>query len=173
MMETTKKLTLIFPLNHEEKKILLGWKKRGFGSGKFNGFGGKVEALESIREGAIRELHEECGLIANPDEIVQQGIIKFRQENSDRFSEVHVFSCTSWTGEPVESEEMAPRWFTWDEIPFDSMWPDDRIWLPKFLEKKNFHADFLFDFQNCTILDYRFEELNQNKTDDETPEKML
>jgi 8-oxo-dGTP pyrophosphatase MutT (NUDIX family) len=35
-------------------------KKRGFGAGKFNGFGGKVEPQESILEGAIREFREEC-----------------------------------------------------------------------------------------------------------------
>ncbi len=37
-----------------ESNILLGLKKRGFGSGKWNGFGGKVEANESIEEAAKR-----------------------------------------------------------------------------------------------------------------------
>lgn len=26
------------------------------------------------------------------------------------------------------SEEMKPQWFRKDEIPFDTMWPDDRYW---------------------------------------------
>ena len=32
----------------ERDSILLGMKKRGFGVGKYNGFGGKVEKDESI-----------------------------------------------------------------------------------------------------------------------------
>jgi len=35
-------------------KLLLGYKKRGFGMNKINGFGGKVEKGETVLEGAIR-----------------------------------------------------------------------------------------------------------------------
>jgi len=35
-------------------------KKRGFGEGKWNGFGGKNKAKETIIETALRELHEEA-----------------------------------------------------------------------------------------------------------------
>jgi 8-oxo-dGTP diphosphatase/2-hydroxy-dATP diphosphatase len=34
--------------------ILLGLKKRGFGEGKWNGFGGKIESGESVIQAAIR-----------------------------------------------------------------------------------------------------------------------
>ena len=34
--------------------------------GKWNGFGGKVEAGEDILEAAIREVKEECGIDVNP-----------------------------------------------------------------------------------------------------------
>ncbi len=42
-------------------RILLGMKKRGFGEGKWNGFGGKVNLIdgryqETIEEAAMREL---------------------------------------------------------------------------------------------------------------------
>ncbi|CAN0571511.1 unnamed protein product, partial [Ectocarpus sp. 12 AP-2014] len=39
-------------------------KKRGFGEGKWNGFGGKVESGESVEEAAKRELMEEAGVTA-------------------------------------------------------------------------------------------------------------
>ena len=54
-----KLLTLVFVL--KPGHVLLGMKKRGFGVGKWNGFGGKMHADESMVECAARELHEESG----------------------------------------------------------------------------------------------------------------
>lgn len=51
-------LTLLFI--HQNNQLLLGFKKRGFGKNKYNGFGGKVEQNESILSAAIRETQEEC-----------------------------------------------------------------------------------------------------------------
>ena len=47
-----KLLTLLFVLT--PGKVLLGMKKRGFGKGRWNGFGGKVQEGETIEDGAIR-----------------------------------------------------------------------------------------------------------------------
>lgn len=47
-----KLLTLLFVL--EPGRVLLGMKKRGFGAGRWNGFGGKIQVGETIEEGAIR-----------------------------------------------------------------------------------------------------------------------
>ena len=52
--------TLCIPI--KQGKILLGVKKRGFGIGKLNGFGGKPQENEHIDDAAIRELEEEIGL---------------------------------------------------------------------------------------------------------------
>ena len=41
--------SLVFPLDGQGR-ILLGRKKRGMGYGKWNGFGGKMEIGESMRE---------------------------------------------------------------------------------------------------------------------------
>ena len=51
---TRKIYTLVFLRDVPNKRILLGYKKRGFGIGKWNGLGGKVETNESITEGAKR-----------------------------------------------------------------------------------------------------------------------
>jgi hypothetical protein len=45
-MQKRKILTLL--LIQKANQVLLGMKKRGFGAGRYNGFGGKVEANESI-----------------------------------------------------------------------------------------------------------------------------
>ena len=55
-----KAFTLMFI--HDGDRILLGLKKRGFGEGKWNGFGGKVTPNESVRLANIREMKEECGI---------------------------------------------------------------------------------------------------------------
>ena len=52
MAGRNKLLTLVFVL--DESQILLGLKKRGFGCGRWNGFGGKVENGETIVEAAKR-----------------------------------------------------------------------------------------------------------------------
>ena len=49
---TRRILTLLFV--REGDRILLGYKKNGFGKGKWNGFGGKVKDGETIEEAAIR-----------------------------------------------------------------------------------------------------------------------
>lgn len=37
-------------------------KKRSFGVGRWNGFGGKIEGKETIEEGAMRETTEESDI---------------------------------------------------------------------------------------------------------------
>ena len=46
----------------KENKILLGYKKRGFGKDKWNGLGGKVDPGETIEGSAVRETKEEIGI---------------------------------------------------------------------------------------------------------------
>ena len=136
-----KILTLCLVLR--ENQILLGMKKRGFGAGRWNGFGGKVEAGETIEVAAKRETEEECGIAIT--EMEKVGIHEFEFENArGDILEVHVFRVDTWTGEPRETEEMRPQWFTTDAIPYDEMWPDDIHWVPVFLTGKKFRTKFLF-----------------------------
>ena len=48
----TKRYTSVFVLT--DGNVLLGMKKRGFGVGRWNGFGGKVHSDETVLEGAKR-----------------------------------------------------------------------------------------------------------------------
>ena len=52
---------------------------------------------------------------------------------------------TEWEGTPAESEEMQPKWFSIDSIPYNQMLPDDKYWLPLILEGKKIDAYFDFD----------------------------
>lgn len=134
---------------HTDAEILLGMKKRGFGEGKWNGFGGKVAANETIEEAAKRELFEESGITAH--ELEKRGVVEFEFQGNPEIIEMHVFRATRHEGEPKESEEMRPRWFQHHEIPYTAMWPDDSIWLKHFLAGERFAGYFLFQ-GNDTIL---------------------
>ena len=46
--------SLVLIRDYETNRVLLGYKKRGFGSNKWNGFGGKRESSETIFECAKR-----------------------------------------------------------------------------------------------------------------------
>src|SRR4030043_1408343 len=94
----------------KEGKILLGMKKRGFGEGKWNGFGGKLKNNESVFDGAKRELKEEAGITV--DNLEEMGVIDFHFENNpEEILEVHFLKGTEFSGKPVETEEMKPQWF--------------------------------------------------------------
>ena len=63
-----RQCTLVFVFN-PKKQILLAMKKRGFGEGKWNGAGGKVETGETIIQAASRELGEETGIEIIPEKL--------------------------------------------------------------------------------------------------------
>jgi len=137
---------------------LLGMKKRGFGQGRWNGFGGKVQSGETIEEAALREIREEADIAVKNME--RFGIIDFYFQGNPEIWEVHIFKGVDIEGYPKESEEMRPQWFRIDEIPFDNMWPDDRYWFPLLLQGKKFRGKFLFDgFDN--ILNMKLEEVKE------------
>ena len=127
----------------KDNQILLAMKKRGFGIGKWNGVGGKVEDGEEIVDAVIRETKEEIGVdIKNP---AQVGILHFYFPYKPEWDqEVHLFLAKDWQGNPKESEEMAPKWFLLNEIPYDKMWDDDKLWLPHILKGEKVQADFIF-----------------------------
>ena len=152
---TKKLLTLCIP--YTENGILLGLKKREFGEGRWNGFGGKVEAGEAIEEAAKRELFEEAGLLAQKFE--KRAVIEFEFDGDPEIREVHVFGVFDFGGEAVETEEMRPQWFLKEEIPFDGMWPDDKYWFPLFLQGKCFRGKFLFADLN-TIREHAISEVD-------------
>jgi 8-oxo-dGTP diphosphatase/2-hydroxy-dATP diphosphatase len=135
-----KDYTLIFcrRVNSENgrREILLGMKKRGFGQGKWNGFGGKLEENEDILSCARRELLEECGVTCQ--ELRRAGYLVFKMLEVQKIMRVHVFDTWEFSGEPVESDEMRPQWYYEDEVPFSKMWVDDKYWFSFLLEKKPF-----------------------------------
>ena len=126
--------TLLFLIDTEGNKILLARKKKGFGIGKLNGLGGKVEAGESIEAAAVREANEEGGISVEEEDLVRVGDISFSfKEHPDWDLTCAIFFSYRFSGEPRESDEMKPEWMFLSAIPYEELWPADRHWLPMML----------------------------------------
>lgn len=144
------------------RRILLGMKHRGFGSGFFNSFGGKLDECDaSPAAGAVRELEEETN-IKVPLNIMERGevgMLNFTfDDDEDAEMAVHLFrvDVTCMTDDsdieqtglissglepfPIDPtvirgcDEITPEWFDdWTDIPLDRMFADDSIWLTRLL----------------------------------------
>ncbi len=125
-----------------EEKILLIHKKRGFGAGKINGPGGKVDPGETALGAALRETYEELGI--KPLGAGQRGELHFQFRDGDSLH-CAVFLAHDFEGEPRETDEAVPLWTPLDAIPYGEMWADDRHWLPLLISGAHFTGFFEFD----------------------------
>lgn len=151
-----KLYTLVFVRRGQQ--ILLGLKKRGFGEGRWNGFGGKVQSDETVEEAAKRELWEECSVQSH--NLEHSGILEFEFVGNPVIMCVHVFQTHDYDGVPQESEEMQPQWYNVDKVPFASMWPDDPLWFPLMLNGSKFRGYFKFQGMS-TILEYKLNKVDK------------
>lgn len=136
-------------------KLLLGVKKRGFGMGKINCAGGKVEPGETEREAAIRETFEEVGIRVKSCEKVGQ--VVFRElyfKGKPETDVMHIFLSEDFEGEPIETEEIKPEWYPITDLPYSKMWGDDEHWMPEVLRGNKIDAYFHFNEKN-TFTDFR------------------
>jgi len=137
--------TLVFVFN-DKKQILLAMKKRGFGEGKWNGAGGKVEVGETIPQAASRELQEETAIIISPEKMEVRGVLHFHFDKKPEWNQdVNIFVSYGYIGDFQETEEMQPAWFDIDKIPFDTMGEDNSYWLPRVIDGENVEFEFYFD----------------------------
>jgi len=149
MRQTT--LCLLMQGNPPEQ-VLLGFKKEGFGKGKYTGFGGKVEPGETLAEATIRELEEETGVCVREEDLQPVGRLVFHFPAKPAWSQtVHVFVAWRWQGRVRESREMRPAWFPVNQLPFEHMWEDGVHWLPRILAGEAITARFTFRADNETI----------------------
>lgn len=120
--------------------IALALKKKSFGKGFLNGYGGKVQENETPEMAAVRELAEEGGVTVAPANLEKVAVIDFFDGENPLFK-CHVFFVTAWHGDLVESDEMAlPEWFSLKSIPYDRMWKADRQWLPLIFSGKKIYG---------------------------------
>lgn len=141
--------TLLF--FRKNNQILLAMKKRGFGAGKWNGVGGKIESGESIEDALVRESIEEVNM--RPLSWAKVAELDFIQyaESDPWHMYVHAYISEEWEGDPEESDEMKPHWYDIDTIPYEIMWEDDQYWLPMVLAGDTVSGNFTFDEHDSMV----------------------
>lgn len=131
---------------HRNDRVLLGLKKersdgRNFGVGKWNGFGGGLKDRDDGDLGvcACRETLEECRIELK--NLRKMGETRYVFDGDEQDHLVHVYTTDSFEGYPSETDEMRPKWFGVDEIPYNNMWKNDRFWMPYLLKSEGFKAE--------------------------------
>ncbi len=147
--------TLCFP--KRDDLFLLGRKKRGFGAGYYNGFGGKIEDGESFRACAVREVFEEVSLLVKEEDLQAVAVLDFQFPYSSELSHIcYVYLVDQFQGVPLESEEMEPHWFKLENTPFDHMWAGDEAWIPRIWGGEKLKGVITFKEDNRTIESMQF-----------------
>jgi 8-oxo-dGTP diphosphatase len=134
------------------RQVLLGFKKSGFGAGRWVGLGGHIEDGEKPIEAAVREVAEESSLVVAPDSLSHMASLRFvfpARPSWDQTAEV--FVTAEFAGQATESTELIPRWFSVAELPFDGMWDDARYWLPVVLAGERVTATITFADDCATV----------------------
>lgn len=144
----------------KDSRLLLQKKSEGlFGAGKWNGVGGKCHPDETPETCVVREVYEETGLIVRS--IKHHGVLTFTFDS--RVSSklvVHVFSTQDFVGNIQANGEGILQWFAFDDIPYYSMWLDDRYWLPLLLAGKRFQGFFHFNQAGTVIREWKLNEIS-------------
>lgn len=120
---------------------------------KLNGFGGKVGDKpefkdETIEQSLEREGLEELGIKVIDLQKRATILFIFYDENGKENKVLcHVYFAEKYEGEIRAGDGMDnPTWFTLDNMPWEEMWPNDRIWLEELLKRDEFlEAVFKFD----------------------------
>ncbi|KAF9431289.1 hypothetical protein BGZ76_000470 [Entomortierella beljakovae] len=170
-----KIFTLIFIHDQEHDQLLLGQKQRGPLLGQWNGFGGKVEkGLESTNDSAARELQEEAfvkaplfpigfiqwvvsrsGDIDPEDKTVypyRDIMVVYKSHSLELCSsdsDLEIVNLKSQSSKRITefkaSDEMAPRWWDVDALPWEFMRVNHKVWYPFMLADRPYRGVYWYD----------------------------
>ncbi|MFJ6003709.1 8-oxo-dGTP diphosphatase [Arthrobacter sp. NPDC092385] len=139
-------LCFLFRGSGQGRDVLLGLKRTGFGTGRVVALGGKIDGRESAGEAAIREVAEEGGIVLAPADLREAGRISWSFPARPEWNMVaFLFTADAGTTTVVASEEIEPRWYAVDSIPWHEMWQDAPYWLPSLLAGRRIDARILMD----------------------------
>lgn len=142
-MESEKVLreaVLVLPVRcaYSQLEVLLGFKTAKIGAGCWNGPGGGIEANETPKEAARRELREEFNLFVHLRDLEPTAEIDFHDNpeiDSPFVCKVFVMLAWNCAGTPIAVPGQnieRPTWYPVNELPAPLM-PADPHWLGKVL----------------------------------------
>ncbi len=118
--------------------------------GKWNGLGGKLDPGETPEECAIREVHEESGLvIVKP---LLKGILTFPQFANEEDWYAFVYLAREFSGDMIDSAEGVLEWIKDDRLLELDLWAGDYIFLPWLEQPGFFSGKFVYKFGE--LVDY-------------------
>lgn len=101
-------------------------KKNDLNHDKWLGVGGHLEPGETPEDCVLREALEETGLTLT--EYAYRGIVRFRID-SGADEDMHLFTCTGFTGELRICDEGDLEWVDRGQLNELPMWEGDRVFL--------------------------------------------
>ena len=144
-------------------KIYLSNKKRGFGQGFLNGYGGKKKPDETLEMSILRELYDESGINVLFENMDKVAFIDFYEGDTHIF-QCHVFFINKWQGDFKETEEMAyPELYDRDSLPFDKMWKSYREWLPLVCSGLRIRAKAYYNKGMDEVVSFEYESLKSGE----------
>ena len=125
-------------------------KENDMHQGMWNGLGGKLDPGETPEECAIREVHEESGLvIVKP---LLKGILTFPQFANEEDWYAFVYLAREFSGEMIDSAEGVLKWIKDDRLLELDLWAGDYIFLPWLEQPGFFSGKFVYQFGE--LVDY-------------------
>ena len=95
-----------------------------------------------MEDAAVRECEEEVGM--TPRNLRQVAELQFIF--TDGYSlRGFVFFAGNFSGTPIETPEAKPFWCAVADLPYDEMWADDTLWLPRVLRGESVLGRFIFE----------------------------
>lgn len=112
-------------------KVLLALIEYSASDRKWTGIGGYVEDGETLEDAIVREVWEETYLHFDTTRLKKVAEIIYDFQ-------LNVFFTDTYTGElkPKEPSVIGLQWFSIDTLPFDQMYEDAKVWMPKVFEGK-------------------------------------
>lgn len=101
----------------DNQLLLLRRANTGYRDGYYSVVAGHLEVGESVVQAAIREAHEEAGVVIQPDkvDVVQVMHRKSDDERIDFFVRIHAWEGEIYNAEPHKCDHLG--WFPQDNLP--------------------------------------------------------
>ncbi len=121
-------------------------------AGKWNGLGGKLEADESAREAAVREVYEESGILLEPRDLKPLGMLHFPNFKAHKNED---WLVTVWVGDlPRSVKERSLRcpegelhWIAESRVMELNLWAGDQEFMPWVLRREPFQGTIWYQGQ--------------------------